>query len=184
MVKSQVEKKVTLDFPMMDWETIVTNVVVSCNLNETEQALVCNAPVAKLLAALPYYVGCKNPDQLAVLKVGMYVAGLRNPALYAHRDNQTVRERIEPGTMCPSGDPEVVEIVTSFLELISLNDHINDFEDDMRTGHPNPVGTNMLFSYARREQLIYLIEKVYNQEVVQRLMETVNPLIVDFWDGV
>jgi len=181
MVKSEKLQTHVFDFPESAWVEIVENTVISSNLSGIEEQKIRKNPVARLLAALPYYAGCKNPDQLAALKLGMYVAGMRNPAMFAHRENQTVRERIEPGVLCPSGDPEIIEIATSFLELISLNDHIHDFEEDMKTGHPNPIGTNMLFHYARRDQLVYEIENVYNQDVVQRMMQVVNPMMA-WWD--
>jgi len=181
MVKSVLTKRKGLLFSETTWHTIIEHTVLAAKLDEKEKYKITSCPVAKLIAALPYYAGCRNPDQLAVLKVGIYLAACRDPVLFSHRKNQSVRERILPITVCPDGDSRVIKLVTDFLELISLNDHLADIDKDLKTGHPNPLIDNVFYYYTRREQLIQKIKSYSDQTLVWHLSLLADPYTLAWW---
>lgn len=162
-----------------NFEACIAQIDTMFNLTQEEKKAL-EQPVPRLLYALPFFAGCKNPSQLAVTKLGMYIMGKRNPESFYQRKNQTIRERIQIGTVCPDGDPVVIDLITTFLELISINDCINDLDNDRETNHPNAVNDNPVYYYNRREQLIDAIEKA-DSFIVKDLMWIVDPLAWMWW---
>lgn len=156
----------TYYFEDNQWSALQEDIIVSTRLECSELEILKKSPVARILAAIPYLAGCKNPDQIAVLEVSLYIAAMRNEKLFSHRANQTIKERIYSGFLQPlqTGDPDVVEFGFTLLELISLNDHYHDLPSDILTGHANPL----------KERVILYFPV---QEVLQKKLESFDPLI-------
>jgi hypothetical protein len=164
-----------------DWQGLTEQTCKLFNLTIQEVERLAQSPAAKLLAALPFYAECKNPEQLALLKLSMFITGLRMPEIFNHKDNQTVRERILPGVICPDGKPEVIELVTDMLELLSVKDHITDFEADMESGHPNPLQIEIIFYLGRKTILENKIKNYSDCALRTELVRIADPFNCGFW---
>lgn len=153
--QTQLEVRIGGDGPLgdEDYEAILRVAAPSVRLTMGELERLRRSKVARLLAAVPYRAGCENPDLIAVLHVSMYVAGMRSREFFAHRDNQSLGDRIGMGLHYPDGDAEVIDAAMAILESVSLNDHKKDADADRRRGYPNPLNMGLV-DYATEKRRI------------------------------
>lgn len=127
-----------------DYFMLVSKCDKSMLLSMEESELLFNGAVPRFIAGIPYLSGESNPDILAVMNLNSYIAGIRNNEFFSQRDNETIKDRIEPYIHSVNGLPETVALCKLVLEEVSLMDHYNDKEEDKKTGHSNPINKGII----------------------------------------
>lgn len=124
-----------------EWPVLLKLAAIGGNFSEEETRMLNNAMVGKLLSAIAYLSGCKDPDRIAVLHLIALVAATRCKKVVNHRVKESLRERLIPFLYFPGGNKEVIKAGTLLLELLSLEDHKTDFLEDMINNKENPLSS-------------------------------------------
>lgn len=111
----------------------------SMNLTPEENQMLLTHAVPRFIAGIPYLSCESNPDLLACMNLNAYIGGFRNREFFATRPGETIQDRIEPYIHSVDGKQDIISLCKVVLEEVSLLDHNNDKEDDIKTGHSNPI---------------------------------------------
>lgn len=153
----------------------------SLNLTKGEYELLLNSPVPKFIAGIPYLANEINPDILACMNLNTYITGTRNGSFFQARENETIAERIEPYIHSVNGDTETISLCKLILEEVSLLDHKNDFEKDIKSGHSNPLVAGIIDFQKEKERLSNK-KKTYPKKIQELVDRTFRGDILNsFW---
>jgi hypothetical protein len=129
-------------FPEESWHEIVSIVASSFSMEEKRKTALLANPVAKLIAAIPYLAGCREPERSALAHVGTYVLGAGDPAkkVFAHKsqDDYDVLARMAAITGFEGGDPVVINRGMKLLAICMIAGYKRDAGTDMGKVY-NPV---------------------------------------------
>jgi hypothetical protein len=124
-----------------EWPLLVEMASIGGKFSAKEIKSLNRSIAGKLLCAIAYYSGCKNPDRVAVLHLITLVAAARCRKITNHRVKESLRERLAPFLNFPGGNKEVVKAGALLLELLSLEDHKADFIEDIINNKENPLSS-------------------------------------------
>lgn len=129
-------------FPDESWHEIVSIVASSFRMEEKHKAALLVNPVAKLIAAIPYLAGCREPLRSALAHVGTYVLGAGGPAkkVFAHKsqDDYDVLARMAAIASFEGGDPAVINRGMKLLAICMIAGYKRDEGTDKGKVY-NPV---------------------------------------------
>lgn len=141
----------------------------SLHLTAEENQLLLNGAVPRFIAGIPYLSCETNPDILATMNLISYVACSRNGEFFATRPGESIQDRIEPYIHSVNGKEDIISLCKVILEEVSLNDHNSDKEEDIKSGHSNPIVDGIIDFESEKRKLDE--KKRQYPEDVQKLVD-------------
>jgi hypothetical protein len=133
----------TKRFSDEEWKGIVSIIASSFNMDAAKKARLLAAPTPKLIAAIPYLAGCREPKRTALAHLATYLvaASEAGAATFDHNagDNYDVLARLATGASFEGGDPAIINRGMKKLAVIMIRGYQKDLESDKAKGLYNPV---------------------------------------------
>ncbi len=100
---------------------------------------------ARLIAAIPYFAGCREPERTALSHLATYVLADSDSArrIFDHKkeDDYDVMARLATIAGFEGGDPAVINRCMKALAVIMIEGYKRDAESDTAKGWYNPVAS-------------------------------------------
>jgi hypothetical protein len=130
-------------FTQRIWEDLVNNVATIVHLSPAQQVRFHESRTARLIGALPWLAGCRNPDRIALSHLMVYwlsVAPATN-RIFDHRlsDNGQVLDRLRPIMNFEGGDNAILTRGMKLLALQMVCGYCRDLAKDAASGEYNPL---------------------------------------------
>ena len=156
------EKSGNLTTDVFDWDRIADSVAQAFRFTPEEQERFRTKELAKLIAAIPFLAGCKDPLRTAVSHLGTYVLSVRlkDTANARPSDDEHLFRRLELLGNFIGGDPEIIQRGMNLIALCMIGDYARDIEEDQRLGKYNPISAGIIDYEAEKRRLIREIEAV------------------------
>ena len=147
---------------VFDWKGIVESVAVAFQFTTDEKQRFASKDLAKLIAAIPYLAGSKDPHRTSLSHLGTYVLSvkLKGEAKARPSDTEYFMRRIELLGNFLDGDEEIITRGMNLIALCMLSNYVHDVENDNEEGKYNPVATGEIDANAIRADLVRAIEAV------------------------
>ena len=145
-----------------NWNQIVEWVAEAFRFTSDEKRRFAAKKLAKLVAAIPFLAGCKDPSRTAVSHLGTYVLSvkLKHGAVSRPSDDESLFRRIELLGNFIGGDPEIIQRGMNLIALCMISNYVHDAENDKTQGKYNPVVAGVVDAENIRLQLVQEIESV------------------------
>lgn len=149
------------------WETITRHVAEAMRLSVGELDTLQDISTAKLIAALPYIVECRDPDRVATQHLTTYLLAERVQIIFDHRegDDRDVFDRLERISHFPGGNAKLIRRGMNLLALIMISGYIKSAETDRRDSVYNPVASGAWAPEAIQSRLVKDIRGVASPEM-------------------
>ena len=144
------------------WNKIVDYIAEAFRFTLDEKERLRNHKLAKLIAALPFLAGCKDPLRTAGSHLGTYILSVRvkDPCNARPSDDEYLLRRLELIGNFIGGDKEIIQRGMNLIALCMISDYARDVEEDKILGKYNPVAAGVLDYEKEKERLIREIESV------------------------
>lgn len=156
-------------FPDSEWKDIVSIIASSFNMDEGKKARLAAAPTPKLIAALPYLAGCREPKRTALAHLATYLvaASEAGETAFDHNegDDYDVLARLATIANFEGGDPAVINRGMKRLAAIMIRGYQKDVESDKAAGLYNPLGAGRWDAKAKLEALESSIAATADEEM-------------------
>jgi hypothetical protein len=128
------------------WKNLVAIISTGFAMDQTRVRAFEANPTAKLIGALPYLAGCREPERCAVAHLAAFVVGGARGsarALFDHKktDDYDVLARLAAISHFEGGDPAVLGRGMKLLAIVMVSGYRRDAEKDAAAGRYNPVGS-------------------------------------------
>jgi hypothetical protein len=159
----------TKRFSDEEWKDIVSIIASSFNMDDAKKARLLAAPTPKLIAAIPYLAGCREPKRTALAHLATYLvaASEAGAATFDHNagDNYDVLARLATGANFEGGDPAVINRGMKKLAVIMIRGYQKDLESDKAKGLYNPVLAGKWDANAKLASLESAVATAENEEM-------------------
>jgi hypothetical protein len=149
------------------WDMVVGMVADAFRFTRQETKEFRSRGIPKLIAAIPFLAGCKDPLRTAISHLGTYILSVRLPkvAETGPSDDEYLLRRLEPINHFAGGDNEIVQRGMNLIALCMICDYERDVAEDSKLGKYNPVSAGALDFEEQRSDLIGQIESVQCDEM-------------------
>jgi hypothetical protein len=158
-----------------EWPVLLKLTAIGGNFSEEEIRALNDAVVGKLLCAIAYCSGCKDPDRIAVTHLITLVAAKRCREIFNHRQKESIRDRLLPLLYFPGGNEEVIKAGTLLLSLYSLQDHKVDLMADIVEKKENPLSYTDYEEEKKRILSEYDKTRPYIKDYFKEYYKAINP---------
>ena len=147
---------------IFEWNKIVDYIAEAFRFTPEEKERLRNNKLAKLIAALPFLAGSKDPLRTAGSHLGTYILSIRvkDPSNARPSDDEYLLRRLELIGNFIGGDDEIIQRGMNLIALCMISDYARDVEKDQRLGKYNPISAGVLDYEREKERLIREIESV------------------------
>ncbi len=125
------------------WNDLVDRTAGLFHFDDPRKEKMANHQVMKLVGALPFLAGCRNPYRIALSHLATYVMaaseGGKDLFLHSFADNSDLFSRLERISHFDGGDPAVIQRGMNLLALAMLEDHRKDSLEDRQNRKYNPL---------------------------------------------
>ncbi|MDC7239096.1 MAG: hypothetical protein PQJ50_01920 [Spirochaetales bacterium] len=101
--------------------------------------------VARLIAQLPYLAGTERPERDGMSNLVIFILSSYGSTkkLFRHvpEDDSSVFERLKPIMNFTGGNEKILDRGMSLIAMVLVNDYRRDMEEDLTTGHYNPLNS-------------------------------------------
>ena len=125
-----------------EWEYLAKETAKVFNLTSKEAEQLYNCNTAKLIAALPFVAGCKEPERTSIAHLCIYLAELKGfQKYYAHvpSDDADIFNRLSFISTFDGGNYTIIEHGMNLLAYIMIEGYNRSQEKDLRNGIYNPI---------------------------------------------
>lgn len=133
----------TRRFPDSEWNEIVSIIASAFNFDGSKKSKLAAAPTPKLIAALPYLAGCREPRRTALAHLATYIVAESQAgrASFDHKagDNYDVLARLSTIANFEGGDPVVLNRGMKRLATVMIRGYQKDLDSDKSKGLYNPI---------------------------------------------
>lgn len=133
----------TKRFSDEEWKDIVSIIASSFNIDDAKKARLLASPTPKLIAAIPYLAGCREPKRTALAHLATYLiaASEAGAAIFDHNagDNYDVLARLATIGSFEGGTPAIINRGMKELAVIMIRGYQRDLESDKAKGLYNPI---------------------------------------------
>ena len=146
----------------IEWDYLATETARVFNLTDKETVQLYNSNTAKIIAAIPFVAGCKEPERTAIAHLCIYEAEIKGfQKYYAHlpSDDEDIYNRLAFISTFEGGNPAIIEHGMSILAYIMVEGYNRSKEKDLRNGIYNPI-VNGKWDYRKLKN--QLLKKIYN----------------------
>ena len=130
-------------FTQNQWNDLVDRTALLFHFDASRKEKMANHQVMKLVGALPFLAGCRNPQRIALSHLATYVMaaseGGKDLFLHSFADNSDLFSRLERISHFDGGDPVVIQRGMNLLALAMLEDHRKDSLEDRQNRKYNPL---------------------------------------------
>ena len=165
------------------WEEIVSIIASSFSMDEKRKKALEGNAVAKLIAAIPFLAGCREPERTAVAHVGTYIitAGAAAKKVFAHKsgDDYDVLARMATIAGYEGGDPVVINRGMKILAICMIGVYKRDEKTDLGKVY-NPVAAKKWNADEKIASLSAAVSAAPNPEMDTIL--TAEGAVNDWWD--
>jgi hypothetical protein len=127
------------------WQEIVSIIASSFAMDESRKTALANNAVAKLIAAIPFQAGCREPERTALAHLATYILAASAPAkkAFTHKsqDDYDVLARLAAIAGFEGGDPVVINRGMKLLAISMISGYKRDAGSDKTKGIYNPVSS-------------------------------------------
>jgi hypothetical protein len=134
----------TIRFPEETWKEIVRITSVSFAMDKARADKLLTNATAKLIAAVPFLAGCREPMRTALAHLATYIVSGAPGAdkVFDHKaeDNYDVFARLATISHFEGGDPAIINRGMKHLAAMMIEGYRKDVSSDKAAGLYNPVG--------------------------------------------
>ena len=126
----------------IEWDYLASETARVFNLSKNEAEQLYNSNTAKIIAAIPFAAGCKEPERTAIAHLCIYETELRGFQKFtAHlpSDDEDIFNRLAFISTFEGGNPAVIAHGMNMLAYIMLEGYNRSKEKDLKKGIYNPV---------------------------------------------
>ena len=149
------------------WDLIVGMVADAFRFTSEETERFRSREIPKLIAAIPFLAGCKDPLRTAISHIGTYILSVRLPevAKTIPSDDECLFRRLDPINHFMGGDNEIAQRGMNLIALCMICDYERDVEEDRKLGKHNPISAGTLDFEEQKSDLIGRIKSVQCDEM-------------------
>jgi hypothetical protein len=151
------------------WKEIVAITASAFNMEDEKKARLAAAPTPKLIAAIPYLAGCREPKRTALAHLATYIvaASEAGQATFDHNggDNYDVLARLQTIANFEGGDPAIINRGMKTLASIMIRGYQKDAKSDKAAGLYNPLSDGNWDAKAKLASLQSAIATTPNEEM-------------------
>ncbi len=146
----------------LQWNEIVDMVTGAFRFTKDETTRIRSREIPKLIAAIPFLAGCKDPKRTAISHLGTYILSVRikEEANARPSDDEYFHRRLELISNFIGGDQEIIRRGMNLIALCMLYDYKRDVEEDQKNSKYNPISAELLDFEKQEQKLIYEITSV------------------------
>ena len=169
----------TSDF---QWDRIVDMVSGAFRFTSEETERFRSREIPKLIAAIPFLAGCKDPLRTAISHLGTYILSVRLPEVANTKpsDDEYLFRRLECINHFIGGDKDIIQRGMNLIALCMVSDYERDIDEDRKLGKYNPISTGNMNSEELRHKLFRQIESVQCDEM-DVILPVKNSWLEYFW---
>ncbi len=131
-------------FPEETWKEIVSIIASTFSMDKTRADKLLTNATAKLIAAVPFLAGCREPMRTALAHLATYIVSGTPAAekIFDHKaeDNYDVFARLATISHFEGGDPAIINRGMKHLAAMMIEGYKKDVSSDKAAGLYNPVG--------------------------------------------
>ena len=144
------------------WDQIVDMVAEAFRFTEDETERFRSRAIPKLIAAIPFLAGCKDPLRTAISHLGTYILSVRLPKVANTKpsDDEYLFRRLETINHFIGGDEEIIQRGMNLIALCMLCDYERDTEEDSQLKKYNPASSGSIDIERQKSNIIHQIESV------------------------
>ena len=144
------------------WDQIVDLVAGTFRFTREETERFRSRAIPKLIAAIPFLAGCKDPLRTAISHLGTYVLSVRLPEVAKTKpsDDEYLFRRLETINHFIGGDDDIIQRGMNLIALCMIYDYERDVAEDRRLNKYNPISAGSLDFEEQKHDLIRQIESV------------------------
>ena len=124
------------------WPDLVEAISVSFRFTEEEKKSFEKRDIARLIGALPFEAGCRDPERIALAHLGTYVISYTGgKKILSPKQGESPRNRLERISNFPKSLKTDSRLLKRGLDLLYLNmleDYERDVEEDKKIERYNP----------------------------------------------
>ncbi|MDC7226893.1 MAG: hypothetical protein PQJ61_09030 [Spirochaetales bacterium] len=178
-----VKQNKTKTFTTEAWYKITDTIANAFHLEAMELARYRENKTAKLIAAIPFIAGCRQPLRTAVAHVAVYQLARREAKdIFLHDidDDASIMDRLFEGSSFNGGDERIIKHGMNLLALQMIRGYAKDWSDDIMHMKYNPLVHRSWNFEAEEESLIKEIRAIDCPE-----MDAVMSLndVDGYWDA-
>jgi hypothetical protein len=156
-------------FSDANWKELAGIIASSFGMDDARKAKLLAAPTPKLIAAIPFLAGCREPKRTALAHLATYIlaASTAGEAAFDHNegDNYDVLARLATIAGFEGGDPAVINRGMKKLAAIMIRGYQKDISSDREKGFYNPVLAGKWDAAAKLASLESSIGTVADEEM-------------------
>ena len=129
-------------FTSESWSVIMETLSGAFHFTEAEKARYAENKTVKLIAAIPFIAGCRQPMRTAVSHVAIYhIARKEGKEIFLHEieDDASIMDRLFEGSNFSGGDIEIIKRGMNLLALQMIRGYAKDWSDDIMNSKYNPL---------------------------------------------
>jgi hypothetical protein len=125
------------------WQEIASIIASSFAMSKARADKLRTSATAKLIAAIPFLAGCREPERTALAHLATYIVASDEAAqaVFDHKpgDDYDVFARLAPIAGFEGGDPAIINRGMKLLAINLIAGYRRDLETDRSSGHYNPI---------------------------------------------
>lgn len=169
LCRKEVNMAIESRFSDKDWERLVSIIASAFGMDEQRAARLRGNATVKLIAAIPYLAGCREPERTALAHIATYVVACSKAGekAFDHKpsDDYDVLARLATGAEFEGGDPAVINKGMKILASAMIEGYRQDKESDKIKGIYNPVGAGVWNADDKLSMLKLSIASVQDEEM-------------------
>ncbi len=130
-------------FTQEQWNDLVERTALLFHFDPARKEKMAGHQIMKLVGALPFLAGCRNPRRTALTHLATYVIaaseGGKDLFLHSFADNCDLFSRLERISHFDGGVQAIIQRGMNLLALAMLEDHHKDSREDLQHRKYNPV---------------------------------------------
>jgi hypothetical protein len=130
-------------FPEQTWREIASIIAASFAMDADRSERLLGNATAKLIAAIPFLAGCREPGRSAIAHLATFVVAGNEPgaAAFDHRPGDDYDFLARLGTIAhfEGGEPALIDRGMKLLAAMMIEGYSRDLESDRQKGLYNPL---------------------------------------------
>lgn len=129
-------------FTAESWQVITDTIAEAFHFSDDQKESFFKNRTVKLVAAIPFIAGCRQPMRTAVSHVAIYhIARREAKDIFLHEidDDASIMDRLFEGSNFSGGDRAIIDRGMNLLALQMIRGYAKDWSDDIMNSKYNPL---------------------------------------------
>ena len=125
-----------------EWQYLAEETARVFSLNDKETKKLCVNNTAKLIAAIPFAAGCKEPERTAIAHLCLYMAeikGFQKHCAHQPYDDKDIFNRLAFISTFEGGNAKIIQHGMNMLAYIMVEGYNRSKEKDLKNSVYNPI---------------------------------------------